>query len=78
MNNDLTLDMKIITNNSIDIKADGTDKVDLDVNVGSKEVDPIFTNSPAYTITYETFLASANAEITNKSSNMSGITIKCC
>lgn len=42
MNNDNIIKMKIRTN----------DELKLDVNAGSREVDPVFVNSPAYTITY--------------------------
>ena len=42
MNNDNIIKMKIRTN----------DELKIDVNAGSREVDPVFVNSPAYTITY--------------------------
>ena len=53
MNNDLKLNMKIISNNSIDMKAESSENVNVDMKVGSKETDPIFRESPAYTITYQ-------------------------
>ena len=58
--------MKVISTDSIKMKLNETEKINLDINVGGKEVDPIFRNSPAYNIT--------NADITywNNKSNFSG------
>lgn len=53
MNNDLFLNMKIISDNNIDMKAESSESVNVDMKVGSKETDPIFRESPAYTITYQ-------------------------
>ena len=66
MNNDLKLSMKIVSSDNIKMKLKDSDPIDMNINVGGKEVDPIFRNSPAYSIT--------NADITywNNKSNFSG------
>lgn len=53
MNNDLKLKMKVLSSDSINMKVKDNENLDMDINVGGKEVDPIFRESPAYTITYE-------------------------
>lgn len=52
MNNDLSIKMKIISSDNITMKVDDSKPIDVDIEGGIKELDPIFTNSPAYTITY--------------------------
>lgn len=52
MNNDLKINMKVLSNNSLNMKLSDSNPIDVDINTTGKEVDPIFRNSPAYTITY--------------------------
>ena len=52
MNNDLKLNMKIISSSDINMKLEETKPIDANMGGGIVELDPIFTNSPAYTITY--------------------------
>ena len=52
MNNDLKINMKILSSDNINMKLEDTKPIDVNINGGIKELDPIFTNSPAYTITY--------------------------
>ena len=53
MNKDLEFNMKITTNSNLDMKIDGSNPIDLDFEEYFKETDPIFKDSPAYTITEE-------------------------
>ena len=53
MNNDLNIKMKIITSDNIEMKISDEKPIDMKIDNPIKEVDPIFTNSPAYTITYK-------------------------
>lgn len=64
MNNEIK--MKIISDNSLNMKLTDSKAIDMNVSSTGKEVDPIFRNSPAYTITYN--------DITywNNKSNFSG------
>ena len=66
MNNELKINMKVLSSDIIDMKLEDKPSIEANINGGIKEVDPIFANSPAYTITYN--------DITywNNKSNFSG------
>ena len=66
MNNDLKINMKITSSDSINMKLEDSKPIDVNMSGGIVEIDPIFTHSPAYTITYN--------DITswNNKSNFSG------
>ena len=66
MNNELKINMRVLSSDNINMKLDDTKIVDANITGGIKEVDPIFINSPAYTITYE------DISIWNHKSNFSG------
>ena len=52
MNNDLKISMKLISSDNINMKVEDSKPIDVNMSGGLVEIDPIFTESPAYTITY--------------------------
>ena len=66
MNNDLNISMKIVSSDNINMKLEDNKPIDVNMSGGIVEVDPIFRNSPAYTITYN------DINIWNHKSNFSG------
>ena len=66
MNNELKINMKLVSSNNIDMKLEDTKPIDVNMSGGIKEIDPIFRNSPAYTITY------TDIDSWNHKSNFSG------
>ena len=53
MNNDLKISMKLISSDNINMKLEDSKEISANMSGGIIETDPIFTDSPAYTITYE-------------------------
>ena len=52
MNNDLKISMKLVSSDNINMKLEDSKPIDVNMNGGIVEIDPVFTDSPAYTITY--------------------------
>lgn len=66
MNNDLNISMKIVSSDNINMKVEDNKPIDVNMSGGIVEIDPIFRNSPAYTITYN------DINIWNHKSDFSG------
>ena len=66
MNNDLILNMKIASSDNINMKLEDNKPINANMSGGIVEIDPIFTESPAYTITYN------DINYWNNKSNFSG------
>lgn len=66
MNNELKINMKLISSDNINMKLEDSKPINANMNGGIVETDPIFTDSPAYTITYN------DIKFWNNKSNFSG------
>ena len=66
MNNDLRINMKLSSSDTIKMKLEDNKSINANISGGIIEIDPIFTESPAYTITYD------DINYWNNKSNFSG------
>ena len=66
MNNDLKINMKLVSSDNINMKLEDNGSINANLNGGIVEIDPIFVNSPAYEITYN------DINYWNNKSNFSG------
>ena len=66
MNNELKINMKLVSSDNIDMKLEDSKPINVNMDGGIVEIDPIFTDSPAYTITY------SDINSWNHKSNFSG------
>ena len=66
MNNELKINMKLVSSDNINMKLEDKKVIEANMAGGVIETDPIFVNSPAYTITYN------DINIWNNKSDFSG------